>query len=252
MNLKIVRKIKDLSQQDVSDILGIPPRTIRNWENGEREAPAYLIKLIEDKLLSMTEEEIEYEKKFAVVELSEDMKKITMFVGSREECVEYKNDREKKTKPGYCSICKLSEYEKNKKYITELIEYSQTLSAVEKKNTVKIGKEDYPKFKLDFAQEYYNKEGNRKMGFTNSDGREISYDCSDLIKELKQDIAEFGGDMIVEVVTEEVQGVTIYKDYNFIDKDDTEHEFTLTPTEQMQRMTATALLILYKKENEIM
>ena len=88
------------------------------------------------------------------------------------------------------------------------------------------------------------------MGFINNEGRKISYDCSDLIEELKQDIAEFGGDMIVEVVTEELQGVTIYKDYNFVDKDDSENEFTLTPTESSQRMTATALLMLYEKENE--
>lgn len=90
------------------------------------------------------------------------------------------------------------------------------------------------------------------MGFINNEGREISYDCSDLIVELKQDIVEFGGDMIVEVVTEEMHGVTIYKDYNFIDKDDPENEFTLTPTESSQRMTATVLLMLYEKENEFM
>lgn len=89
------------------------------------------------------------------------------------------------------------------------------------------------------------------MGFINNDGREISYDCSDLIEELKQDIAEFGGDMLVDVVTEKMHGVTIYKDYNLVDDNDPEHEFKLTPTESMQRMTATALSILYEKENEI-
>ena len=90
------------------------------------------------------------------------------------------------------------------------------------------------------------------MSFINNEGREISYDCSGLIEELKQDIAEFGGDMIVEVVTEEIHGVTIYKDYNFTNEDDPENEFPLTPTEKMQKMTATALLTLYEKENEFM
>ena len=41
------------------------------------------------------------------------------------------------------------------------------------------------------------------MAFTNNLGHKISYDCEDLIEELKQDIEEFGGDMLVEVVTEE-------------------------------------------------
>ena len=33
------------------------------------------------------------------------------------------------------------------------------------------------------------------------------------------DIEEFGGDLIIEVVTEEREGVVLYKDYNFIDND---------------------------------
>lgn len=90
------------------------------------------------------------------------------------------------------------------------------------------------------------------MGFINNEGINISYDCSNLIEELRQDIAEFGGDMLVDVVTEELQGVTIYKDYNLVDDNDPEHEFKLTSTEKMRRMTATALLIVYEKENQIL
>lgn len=88
------------------------------------------------------------------------------------------------------------------------------------------------------------------MAFTNNFGKSISYDCSNLIKELKEDIAEFGGDLIVEVVTEEKEGVTIYKDYNFID-DDQSTSFKLSDSEKAQRMTTSALLILYEKENSI-
>lgn len=58
------------------------------------------------------------------------------------------------------------------------------------------------------------------MAFRNTLGKSISYDCSELIEELKADIAEFGGDKMLEVVTEEQEGVTIYKDYNFIDDDE--------------------------------
>ena len=35
------------------------------------------------------------------------------------------------------------------------------------------------------------------MAFINPQGIKISYECSELIEELKEDIAEFGGDTIV-------------------------------------------------------
>lgn len=89
------------------------------------------------------------------------------------------------------------------------------------------------------------------MAFKNVLKQAISFDCSELIKELKEDIAEFGGDIIVEVVTEEWEGVTIYKDYNFIE-DDESTAFKLSETEKMQRMTASALLLLYEQENGIL
>lgn len=89
------------------------------------------------------------------------------------------------------------------------------------------------------------------MAFTNKYGQKISYDCQELIKELKEDIVEFGGDIIIEVVTEEREGVTLYKDYNFID-DNEETDFVLNDNEKLERITASALLVLYEKENEIL
>lgn len=89
------------------------------------------------------------------------------------------------------------------------------------------------------------------MAFINKYGQKISCDCGDLlIEELKQDISEFGGDLIVEVVTEERKGVTLYKDYNFIDDEET--DFVLNDNEKLERMTASALLVLYEKENKIL
>ena len=88
------------------------------------------------------------------------------------------------------------------------------------------------------------------MAFINDMGMKISYDCSELIEELKEDIAEFGGNMIVEVVTEEREGVTIFKDYNFT-TDDQDTEFRLNSGEKVQRMTASALMELHEKENSI-
>lgn len=89
------------------------------------------------------------------------------------------------------------------------------------------------------------------MAFLNKDGKRISYECGDLIEELRGDIAEFGGDLIIEVVTEEREGVVLYKDYNLIDNS-TETAFKLHPGESVQRITATALLELYKLENSIL
>lgn len=50
------------------------------------------------------------------------------------------------------------------------------------------------------------------MAFINASGHSVSFDCSELIKELKSDIAEFGGHIILNVVAQDVMGVTLYKD----------------------------------------
>lgn len=69
--------------------------------------------------------------------------------------------------------------------------------------------------------------------------------------ELKQDIAEFGSHLILDVVVQDVEGVTLYKDYNFIENDPAT-EFTLEPGERVVKMTAATLLIMYEKENELL
>ncbi len=89
------------------------------------------------------------------------------------------------------------------------------------------------------------------MAFMNKAGIKISYDCRELIDELKQDIAEFGSHLILDVVVQDVEGVTIYKDYNFIENDPAT-EFTLEPGERIVKMTAATLLMMYEKENELL
>lgn len=89
------------------------------------------------------------------------------------------------------------------------------------------------------------------MAFMNKAGIKISYDCRELIDELKQDIAKFGSHLILDVVVQDVEGVTIYKDYNFIENDPTT-EFTLEPGERIVKMTAATLLMMYEKENELL
>lgn len=89
------------------------------------------------------------------------------------------------------------------------------------------------------------------MAFMNKAGIKISYDCRELIDEFKQDIEEFGSHLILDVVVQDVEGVTIYKDYNFIENDPAT-EFTLEPGERIVKMTAATLLMMYEKENELL
>lgn len=89
------------------------------------------------------------------------------------------------------------------------------------------------------------------MAFMNKAGIKISYDCQSLIDELKQDIEEFGSHLILDVVVQDVEGTTIYKDYNFIENDPAT-EFTLEPGERVVKMTAATLLMMYEKENELL
>lgn len=89
------------------------------------------------------------------------------------------------------------------------------------------------------------------MAFTNPQGLNISYECSGLIRELKADIEEFGGDMIVAVWCKEKEGVTIYTNYDFIEKEPLK-QGELQPGEYLQKMTMSALLILLEKQNEIL
>lgn len=84
------------------------------------------------------------------------------------------------------------------------------------------------------------------MAFVNEKGQNISYNCSGYMNKLKSDIEVYGGDKIVYVSTEQRNGVTIYKEYVFADKNN-----SCSEVKQRVRMTASALMELYKIENEI-
>lgn len=88
------------------------------------------------------------------------------------------------------------------------------------------------------------------MAFINKNGQSISFECSKLIEELKDDISEFGGDRIVAVWCREYQGVTIYTNYDFI-ADDKPLQKELQKNEQIKKMTMTALLMLLEDQNSI-
>ena len=90
------------------------------------------------------------------------------------------------------------------------------------------------------------------MGFINSEGQNISYECTDLIEELKSDINEFGGDTVINVWCKNSEGVVLYVKYIFIDDEKPITETELNADEFLKQMTMTSLLILLKKQNEIL
>lgn len=46
MTIKEARLAAGLSQQKMSDIMGIPKRTIENWETGQRTPPEWAERLV--------------------------------------------------------------------------------------------------------------------------------------------------------------------------------------------------------------
>ena len=49
-DIKTLRVKANLTQKEFAEFLGIPKRSIENWEGGQRNAPTYLIDLIKYKL----------------------------------------------------------------------------------------------------------------------------------------------------------------------------------------------------------
>lgn len=90
------------------------------------------------------------------------------------------------------------------------------------------------------------------MAFVNADGKSVSYECSELIEELKQDITEFGGNKVVAVWCKEHEGVTIYTNYDFIEEEEPLRESELKDGEFLKQMTMSALLIVLEKQNSIL
>ena len=48
--IKEARKAAGLSQQGVTDVLGIPRRTLQDWESGKRTPPGWAEALVVEKL----------------------------------------------------------------------------------------------------------------------------------------------------------------------------------------------------------
>lgn len=88
------------------------------------------------------------------------------------------------------------------------------------------------------------------MAFKDKTNYKISYSCNDLIKELKKDINEFGEDLKLYVITENLYGAKIYKDYNFYNGKNI--GFKPCGKEKVEIITAGELLELYQKQNTVL
>ena len=89
------------------------------------------------------------------------------------------------------------------------------------------------------------------MAFSNKFGHKISYECTELMEELKQDIQEFGGELLLYVITTRSHGVQLYIDYSFYEENFDFSELNLKPGEEVVKMTASAFMELLKIQNEI-
>lgn len=90
-----------------------------------------------------------------------------------------------------------------------------------------------------------------KDAFVNNEGKSISYECSELIAELKSDIQEFGTEKEVTVWCRKESGVTLYINYDFIDKENPLKEEELEPWEFVKVMQIGDLLNLLEEQNSI-
>ena len=161
MELKDIRRIKKLSRQDVSDILDIPKRTIEDWEAGKRKAPSYVINLISEKLLNMTEEDIEEEKAYCVIEHKKSTDSKIIFIGDRKDCLELEDKKRNKLTQRQqlttnYSTEQYKKYLEEQDYSRELSKYSAELSTSEKKKTISDAGKTYLKYIWDFQKKYYN------------------------------------------------------------------------------------------------
>ncbi len=70
MNIEEARKKMNMSRKEVATWLDIPYRTMCSWENGERECPEYVEKLIVEKILGGKKNMKKYELKKRTTEIA--------------------------------------------------------------------------------------------------------------------------------------------------------------------------------------
>lgn len=78
----------------------------------------------------------------------------------------------------------------------------------------------------------------------------ISYECSDLIEELKQDILEFG-DIEMYAFFEKVDGYTFLTNYDFISEEKPLSSEEFEKSAVVQKMKASEILKILEEQNSI-
>lgn len=89
------------------------------------------------------------------------------------------------------------------------------------------------------------------MALKCKNGELISYDSSLLIDELRQDIAEFGGNTKVAVWLKKIRGATFCTNYDFLEESMPITKAELEDDEFITTMTMSALLTLLEKQDKI-
>ena len=79
----------------------------------------------------------------------------------------------------------------------------------------------------------------------------IGFECSELINELKEDIAEFGDNEEIAVWCKDYDGATIYTNYDFINPESPIEPSELKNDEYIKLMTMGELLPLLEKQSSI-
>ena len=79
----------------------------------------------------------------------------------------------------------------------------------------------------------------------------IGFECSELINELKEDMAEFGDNEEIAVWCKDYDGATIYTNYDFINPESPIEPSELKNDEYIKLMTMGELLPLLEKQNSI-
>lgn len=90
------------------------------------------------------------------------------------------------------------------------------------------------------------------MAILSKNGKLISYECTELIDELKEDIKEFGGNKDVAVWCKYVNDVEIYTNYDFVTEEDSiDKKIELKNDELITVMSMSDLLPLLERQNSI-
>lgn len=89
------------------------------------------------------------------------------------------------------------------------------------------------------------------MALINQNDTHIIYENLELIADLEQDILEFGNDYIVAVWYKEIDGVTVYTNYDFINEDSPIDQSELQDGEKIKPVTMGALLVALEQQSSM-